>query len=176
MPDPKAEWLAALRAVDDKADLRFNYAVNRWEFLLTCADGVPRSQFWCDFTATREQRVTDSRGVVHVEQVPDRDPVSGLMPYRDLTDASFREALRNLERSFVANPYDGAGTIRRQVMGNYRYNRDLHAQKGREAGHRIADWIWERRRQIRDGGAGPVSGWTPASEPTPAPKILVVSH
>ncbi|HKR56930.1 MAG TPA: hypothetical protein VJS20_11575 [Gemmatimonadales bacterium] len=175
MPEPKPEWLAALKAVDDKADLRFNYAVNRWEFILTCADGTPRSQFWCQYGATRRESYVDTRGVKHWQTVPDRDPVTGMLPYRELTDLSFREAMKNLERSFVGNPFDGAGTVRRQVMQAHRFNQQHKQAIFRKGGELLSDFIWEHRRQLRDGGAGPVSGWTPASEPQ-APKLVVVSH
>jgi hypothetical protein len=134
---PKPEWIAALRALDDKADLRFNHAVNRWEFILTGADMVPRSQFWCVWEG-------------------ERDPVTGLKPYRPLDDAGMREALANLERTFIGNPYDGAGTTQREVKRRYRYNRDLQAQRYRERGQEYADFIWDHRRQIRDAGAGPL--------------------
>jgi hypothetical protein len=167
----KPEWLQALRALDDKADLRFNYLLHRWEFILTCADGTPRSQFWCRFDAMRDEVYEDPITGKRVSQrVPDRDSVNGLMPFRELTDAEFAVALKNLTESFVGNPHDGAGTVRRQVMRNYRFNRDLKERKFREAGTDMADFLWEHRRQIRDAGAGPVSGWTRAREAKRPPK------
>jgi hypothetical protein len=137
MPDLKPEWLAALRAVDDKADLRFNTAVNRWEFILTGADMQPRSQFWCDFDG-------------------DRDPVTGMKPYRELNDAQMRIALENLQRTFVGNPYDGEGTVQRDVGRRYFFNKYLQEQRWQQRGAEYADYIWDHRRQIRDAGAGPL--------------------
>jgi len=157
MHAPKPEWLAALKALDDKADLRFNSTVGRWEFLLSSADGVVRSQFWCHFTATRQERYTDPyTGRTYEHTVPDRDPVTGLMPFRDLDDDGFTEALRNLERSFVGNPYDGAGTTRREVRRRYEYNERLKQARWKQQGEDYADYIWDHRRQIRDAGAGPL--------------------
>lgn len=137
MPSPKPEWIAALRALDDKADLRFNYAVNRWEFILTGGDMVPRSQFWCDFTG-------------------ERDPVTGLKPYRELNDEQMRIALANLERTFVGNPYDGQGTPAREIGRRYFFNKHLQQERWRQTAEHFADFLWDHRRQIRDLGAGPV--------------------
>jgi len=157
MPEPKAEWLQRLRQLDDKADLRFNYEANRWEFILTCADGKPRSQFWCQFDAKRWERYTDPiTGVTVEQQVPDRDPVTGMMPYRELNDREFAVAIANLEKSFVANPFDGAGTTRKEMLRRYHWNKAHTAKLFREAGEQFADFVWDHRRQIRDAGAGPL--------------------
>lgn len=137
MREPKAAWLAQLRAVDAGADLRWNEAVSRWEFILTSADGVPRSQFWCQFDGPR-------------------DWATGLQPFRELDDDSMREACANLERTFIGNPFDGAGTTRREAMRRYTHNRDLQAKRFREAGELFAEYVWDHRRQLRDAGAGPL--------------------
>jgi hypothetical protein len=137
VPDVKPEWVRALRAVDDKAELRFNHTVNRWEFRLSHADGVLRSQFWGDFSQPK-------------------DPVTGLHPYRALTDDTMREALANLEKTFVGNPYDGHGTVQRAVGRAYFFNKRLQEQRYRQRGQEIADYFWDHRRQIRDAGAGPL--------------------
>lgn len=105
---------------------------------------MPRSQFWCRF-----------------DLPPD---ASGVQPFRELGEAEFQEALRNLERTFVGNPYDGAGTVRRKAAQAYFYNKTLLEQQRKARGEAYADFIWENRRRIRDAGAGPVSGWTKASD------------
>jgi hypothetical protein len=137
MPDVKPEWLAALRALDDKADLKFNYVVNRWQFDLSHADGVLRSQFWGDFSKPR-------------------DPVTGLHPYRELTDDTMREAITNLERTFVGNPYDGHGTVQRQAGRAYFANKRLQEARWQKRGEDFANYLWDHRRQIRDAGTGPL--------------------
>jgi hypothetical protein len=136
MYDVKPEWLAALRAVDDKAELRFNHTVNRWEFLLSHADGILRSQFWGDFTKPR-------------------DPVTGLHPYRELNDATMREALANLEKTFIGNRYHH-GTPWREAGRAYFENKRLQEERWRKRGEDFADFIWDHRRQLRDAGAGPM--------------------
>src|SRR5712671_2451509 len=108
----KPEWLVRLREVDPQADLRFNYLVGRWEFILSSADGVMRSQFWGRFYT---EAPDGTRTPVPV------DPVTGLAPFRDLDDAAIKEACANLERTFVANRWDGAGTTRREVLRRHRF-------------------------------------------------------
>lgn len=156
MPEVKAEWVQALRAIDDKAFLRWNDSVGRYEFGLSHADGIVRSQFWCDFSGPR-------------------NPVTGLQPFRDLNDDTMREALDNLQKTFVGNPYDGAGTVQKDVKRRYWENEDIKAKRWKDRGTEYAEFIWEHRRQIRDAGAGPVSGWTPQSEKVMSP-IVVVSR
>lgn len=139
MREPKAEWVTALKALDSGADLRWNASVGRWEFILSSADGVPRSQFWGWFYQ-----------VVNGQQVPiEPDPVTGLHPYRDLDDAAMAEALRNLERTFIGNPFDGAGSTRKEVRRRMRYN-EAHAQRQyRAAGEAFADMAAERKHRLR---------------------------
>jgi len=157
MPTVKPEWIAALRQIDDKADLRFNYHVNRWEFILTGADMKPQSQFWCRFDATRMETITDPvTGKTYTQEVPDRDPVTGMMPYRDLNDREFAVALANLQRTFVGNPYDGQGTVQRDVGRRYFHNKYLQEKRWQQRGEEFADFVWDHRRQLRDAGAGPL--------------------
>jgi hypothetical protein len=139
MREVRPEWIAALKAVDGGAELRWNSTVGRWEFILSSADGVPRSQFWGWFYRIERGK--------RVPTTP--DPVTGLYPFRDLDDDAMREAIDNLTRSFIGNPFDGAGTTRREVMRRYRYNRELQSQKYREAGEAFADMAAERGRRLR---------------------------
>lgn len=132
----KPEWIAALRELDDKADIRWNGMVNRFEFLLSHADGVLRSQFWCDFSKPR-------------------DPVTGLQPYRELTDETMREALANLAKTFIGNRY-GHGTPYRTAGRAYFENKRLQEERWRKRGEDFADYLWDHRRQLRDAGAGPL--------------------
>lgn len=159
MREVKPEWIAQLQALTGRETdtIRWNTLAQRYEFILASADGVPRSQFWCRFDATRvEHRHDPVTGRSWTEVVPDRDPVSGLLPYRDLNDAEMRVALANLERTFVGNPFDGNGTPAREVGRRYFFNKRLTEQRWKENGERLADFVWEHRRQIRDAGAGPL--------------------
>jgi hypothetical protein len=135
----KREWIAQLQALTGRETdtIRWNTSAQRFEFILTEADGVPRSQFWCEFDG-------------------DRDPVTGLKPFRALTDATMRVALANLERTFVGNPYDGNGTPAREVGRRYFFNKRLQEQRYRDRGREYAEFIWDNRRRIRDAGAGPL--------------------
>lgn len=138
MREAKPEWLAQLRALEGcaEAEIRWNQTVGRWEFILVGADGKPRSQFWGQFY--------DDRG-----RPTKPDPVTGLYPFRDLDDTGMREAIANLEKTFIANRYDGAGTTRREVLRRYRFNRELMTKKFKEAGWAFADMAAERGHRLR---------------------------
>ena len=135
---PKAEWVQALKALcGAEADLRYNETVGRWEFVLPEADGSCRSQFWSWFKDPR------------TGQPLSPDPVSGLLPFRDLDDGAMREALRNLEETFIGNPWDGAKDQRTMIRRRMQYNADLRQQRYREAGWLFADMVAERGRRLR---------------------------
>ncbi len=144
--DVPEDYVTRLQALtgNERDTVRWNALVQRYEFVLAGADGVPRSQFWCRF-----------------DLPPD---ASGVQPFRELGESEFQEALRNLERTFVGNPYDGAGTVRRHAANAYFFNKTLTETRAKERAAVFSDFIWEHRRQLRDAGAGPVSGWTKASD------------
>lgn len=112
-----ARWLAAVRAVSTaQSDLRFNEEVGRWEFRLLGANGELQSQFygWFHDPLTGERLASD--------------PVTGLLPYRDLDDAGIAEVCRNLTETAVWNRHDGQQTTRRTVQARQRHNADLRAK------------------------------------------------
>ena len=129
MREPKYSWVRALRALtgNEGDGIRFNEALGRWEFMLTSADGVIRSQFWCQFT-----------NPLTGEPIPP-DPFTGLAPFRELTDESMIEVLANLESTFVGNPHDGAGTTQKQVMANITHNRAEGLRRWDQGGKDFAD-------------------------------------
>jgi hypothetical protein len=138
MREPKAEWVTALRAeCGSQADIYWNHLVGRWSFKLPSADGVPREQFWGQFFRPGT-----------TERLP-LDPVTGLPPFRDLDDDAMREALANLQRSYIGNPFDGAGTTRREVYRRYAENREMKRNRYIECGNRFADMAADRGRKIR---------------------------
>jgi hypothetical protein len=122
MRDPKASWVRALRALtgNEQDDIRFNEVLARWEFMLTSADGVLRSQFWGYF----------DRPI---------DPLTGLHPFRELDDAGMVEVLENLKVSFVANPFDGAGTTRKEVQKRMNANHAEGQRRYKQAGEDFVD-------------------------------------
>ena len=149
--EPKPEWLARLRGLHGcaEANLRFNYELWRWEFILPSADGIPRSQFWGWFKNpfTGQQIVPDE--------------VTGLYPFRDLDDAGMEEAIANLEKTYVANPHDGAGSPRKEVQRRIDFNTRLREGWRREKADLFVDMVADRWRRMRGGG---ISGWSRARE------------
>lgn len=77
------------RRFPDVRDLRWNDAVNRWELISDSAAGRPVSQFW---------------GWFHdpfTGQKLEPDPVTGLLPFRDLATVEEKQLLiANLEKGF----------------------------------------------------------------------------
>lgn len=138
MREPRESWVAALRAeCGAESYIRWNELVGRWAFGLQNADGVVREQFFGWFTNPQTG-----------ERIP-ADDTTGLPPFRDLDDAAMAEVLGNLQRTFVGNPYDGAGTPRREILRRQQYNKDLRQKKYRELGDNFADRAAERGRRMR---------------------------
>ena len=130
MRTPRPEWVAALRSLcGSRADIRFNEAVWRWEFVLPEADGSMKSQFWGQFDQPK-------------------DPTTGMVPYRDLNDTDMRVALKNLERTYIGNRHDGAGTTRREVGRRLRWNLKHYREGQRVAAEGFADLVHDQRRRI----------------------------
>lgn len=149
---PKPRWVKALRALTgfEQDDIQFNEAVGRWEFVLTSADGIPRGQFWGVF-----------RNPITGEPI-EPDPVTGLHPFRELDDAGMREALANLEKTFVGNPYDGAGSPKKEIRRRMAQNREEGQRRYRQGGVDFADMVSERGARLR--GATSVSVITDIGE------------
>lgn len=139
--EPTPEWVAALKALcGAEADLRFNETAGRWEFILPSADGILRSQFWGRFW----------RPGKNGERIPLKpDPETGLHAFRELDDAGMAEALQNLERTFIGNPFDGAGTTRREIERRIAFNEEHRRRKYRAAGEAFADMVHERQYRLR---------------------------
>jgi hypothetical protein len=135
MREPKAAWIRALQALPGCADdtIRWNAALGRWEFVMKGADGVPRSQFWGDFR----------RPV---------DPVTGLHPFRELDDAAMQEAIANLQKTFVANPHDGAGSTQAEVLRRMDANRAEGRKRWKQGGEWFAEMAAERGHRLRGAG------------------------
>lgn len=136
----KPEWLVRLRQSVPEADLRFNYLIHRWEFILPSADGVHRSQFWGRFYTTKADGT---------REYLKPNEVTGLHDFRDLDDAALEEACANLEHTFVANRYDGAGTTRREVRRRHEYNQQLRKGRYQAAGELWADMFLDRLPRMR---------------------------
>ena len=144
---PKPCWVRALRALTgfEQDDIRYNETLGRWEFVLTCGDGVPRSQFWCVY-----------KNPLTGEPIKP-DPATGLQPFRELDDEAMRDALKNLESTFVANPFDGAGSTRKEVMKRIKENRDAGQRRYKQGGYAFADMVNDRAKRLRGAIRVPVS-------------------
>lgn len=137
VPDPK--HVAALkRTCGAECDLRWNEAVGRFEFLLPGGDGVVRSQFWGQFWRW------DHGNRVRL----DPDPTTGLHPFRDLDDFAMREALDNLTKTFVGNPYDGAGSTQQEVANRIQHNAKVQRDAYQQAGEAFGYMAGERKRRL----------------------------
>lgn len=132
MREPKPAWIAALRALTgcETDTIRFNTLLHRWEFSMAGADGVSRSQFLGVFSAPV-------------------DPVTGLHPFRELDDDAMLEALANLEKTFVGNRHDGAGSPWREILRRQRRNEQHQREQYRRAGEAFADMAAERGHRLR---------------------------
>lgn len=139
MREPKASWVQALRALTgfERDDIRYNETLGRWEFVLTSADGVPRSQFWGVY-----------KNPLTGEPVTP-DPTTGLYPFRELDDEAMRDALKNLEMTFVANPFDGAGTTRKEVAKRIEGNREEGQRRYQQGGVDFADLVNDHAKRLR---------------------------
>ena len=146
MRTPEASWVRALRALTGFAqdDIRYNETLCRWEFILTSADWMPRSQFWGVY-----------KNPLTGEPVKP-DPATGLYPFRELDDEAMRAALTNLEMTFVGNPLDGAGSPRKEVMKRIRENRDEGQRRYKQGGYDFADMVNERAKRLRGAISVPV--------------------
>ncbi len=139
MRTPKPSWVRALRdlTANEADDIRFNEALGRWEFLLMSADGITRSQFWGWYANPLTGKPITP------------DPLTGLHPYRELDDVAMVEALTNLERTFVANSFDGAGTTRKEVAKRIEYNRVEGQRRWKQGGLDFADMANDRAKRLR---------------------------
>lgn len=104
--------------------------------MLPEADGNIRSQFWGWFR--------DGNG-----NAIEPDAVTGAYPFRELDDSAMREALRNLEETYIGNPWNGAGTTRREVQRRIDFNHELRQSQFKAAGDLWADMYIDRLSRIK---------------------------
>lgn len=139
MREAKPEWIVALRALtgQERDTIRFNETVGRWEFQMVGASGEIQSQFW---------------GVYHDPVTGQRvrpDEATGMYAFRELDDAGMREALANLERTFVGNRVDGAGTVRKHLLKGMRYNRQVLRKHRSDRADLFVDMVADRGQRMR---------------------------
>ena len=98
---------------------------------------MPRSQFWCVY-----------KNPLTGEPIKP-DPMTGLQPFRELDDEGMRDALKNLESTFVANPFDGAGSTRKEVMKRIQENSAEGQRRYKQGGDDFADMVNDRAKRLR---------------------------
>lgn len=129
---PPADFVARLRLqCGSDWDVRWNLAVQRWEFLSTSAGGIQVSQFWGWF-----------KNPLTGEKI-EPDPVSGLVPFRDLDATAQAEILQNLEASYIGNRHDGAKDWETWSGDRIRYNKAVDTKRRKEKANDFADIISE---------------------------------
>lgn len=107
------------RRFPDVRDLRWNDAIDRWELISDSAAGRPVSQFWGWF-------VDPFTG-----QTIEPDPVTGLVPFRDLVSrADQQQLLDNLEKGFRFQRGNPANW-RQQITERSAWNADQKRQRVR---------------------------------------------
>jgi hypothetical protein len=138
------EWFVArMRQFPDFLDVRYNDVVGRWEFSFMSAANLPVSQFF----GLEKNPLTGAP----IEP----DPVSGLLPFRDLDDTACHEIVKNCERTFLGNRVDGAGTWKKQIAERSEYNRGLRQESARKRGEDFAYLIQQfdlRRPWVKEHG------------------------
>lgn len=121
MREPPAGFVAQVKALCGADwEVRYNDHVGRWEFISTSAGGRRVSQFYGWY----RNPLTGAR----IEP----DPVTGLVPFRDLDIAAQQEILKSLEETYLGNRADGAKNWETWSGDRMRYNKQLDAQKRRQ--------------------------------------------
>jgi hypothetical protein len=121
MREPPVEFVQRLKLLcGSDWDCRWNIEVGRWEFLSTSAGGMRVSQFWGWF----RNPLTGAK----VEP----DPMTGLVPFRDLDLTAQNEILKSLDETYIGNREDGARDWEKWSGDRIRYNMELDKAKRRK--------------------------------------------
>jgi hypothetical protein len=140
--EPPAAFVARLQAhFPDVQAVRFNEAVGRWEFVLTSAVGRPVSQFYGWFRNPLTGNPIEP------------DPVTGLVPFRDLDATAQEEIFRSLEATYLGNRHDGFRNVKAQQDSRRRFNRELTAARVRQRAVTLAELFHEvniQRAWVKD--------------------------
>lgn len=144
MPRQAPDWFVArMKQFPDFLDVRYNDVVGRWEFRFTSAANLPVSQFF----GWEKNPLTGA--------ALEPDPVSGLLPFRDLDETACHEILANCDRTYLGNRADGAGTWQKQIAERSKFNRQVRTDSARKRGEEFAYLIQQmdlRRPWVREHG------------------------
>lgn len=122
----------------DFVEGRYNTAVGRFEFVFNSAANRPVSQFWG----------WDRNSITGAKIEP--DPVTGLLPFRDLDPAAQQEIIDSCTRTFIGNRADGDGTWQQKATKARQYNADKRTTSATQRGKEFAYLI--RQVDIRRPG------------------------
>lgn len=120
------------RRFSDVQDLRWNDAVHRWELISLSAAMKPVSQFWGWYH--------DPVSGVRIEP----DPVTGLVPFRDLVAAHDQQALlANLEQGFRFKRGGDGQTWRQFLSTRLAWNAEAKRNRLKKRSETFAELIQE---------------------------------
>lgn len=137
-----AWFVARLRQYPDFIAVRYNEQIGgRWEFSFKSVVGLPVSQFfgWEKNPLTGETLAAD--------------PVSGLLPFRDLTPDACHEILASCDATYLGNREDGHRDWKQKATKANRFNTDLRKSRAKQRGDDFAYMLQQvdlRRPWLKD--------------------------
>lgn len=137
----------------DFLEIRWNDAVRRWEFVFRSTIGKPVSEFlgWSTNPLTGE--------------AIEPDPLSGLLPFRDLDAAAMASVIETGEKTYIGNRVDGAKSWKQYMADRAEHNRQLRKKRARQRGEDFAYLIqqvdirrpgWKKDHVRQPKGQGPL--------------------
>lgn len=120
MREAPAAFVAEMRRkFADFRDVRWNEQVGRWEFVFLSAMNRECSQFlgWSHNPLTGE--------------TIEPDPVSGLLPMRELDVEAQAYVIASCEKTYIGNPVDGASSWAEHFRKGIEHNKRVHLNRRR---------------------------------------------
>lgn len=129
------------RRFSDFRDVRWNDAINRWEFIFVSAAMKEVSQFlgWTKNPLTGE--------------TIEPDPITGLRPFRDLDAEAQAFVIKSCEETFIGRRGDGSSSWREHIVKGMRHNRAVHTTRRKKEADDFAYAIQQvdlRRPWVKD--------------------------
>jgi hypothetical protein len=115
----------------DFMDARYNDVLKRYEIITLSAANRPVSQFYGWFRNPLTGKAIEP------------DPVTGLVPFRELDETAQEEVFKSLEQTFLGNPLDGAGSHRASQQRAREYNAALVQKRRKERAETIVGVLKE---------------------------------
>jgi hypothetical protein len=115
----------------DFVSVEWNQLLSRWSFCFLSAANKPVHQF----LGVTKNPLTG--------QAIEPDPVTGLLPFKDLTIDSMQEVLKSCEQTYIGNRYDGTGSQKGELTKKIKYNKKVHQAQVKDRANTYADMISE---------------------------------